>query len=241
MNNTFLFYPAEEPGDPGASAGGGAETTSTTTEQTDHGAGEPADYGFGEAPLEVAVSGEHATTDNDNKDEAYELAFGDDFAGGDELKSLLTEQAKTSGLPSDKASQFLGSVISRMRDAEVTELKASDAKLKEEWGKNYEVNMKTAKSFAHKIATKAGLKIEDMAVFASPNGYRILNALAGTFEEGGIVGAGSNGTRVNPDHEARRMLSDPNHPLHDAILNPAHPRHKEANEKYNQLVGIIMD
>lgn len=246
LNNPFLYASAEEPGDPGSSAGGG-DPTNTSTGQTENGSeetAEPADYGFGEPPTEGGDSGGSAAattnTNSENKDEIYELTFGEDFAGGDELKNLLTEQAKTSGLPSDKASQFLGNVISKIRDAEVAELKASDAKLKEDWGKDYEANMKTAKAFAHKVASKAGLKMEDMAVFASPNGYRILNALAGTFEEGGIVGAG-NGTKVNPDDEAKRMLSDPSHPLHDAILNPAHPRHKEANEQYNRLVGIIQD
>lgn len=42
----------------------------------------------------------------------------------------------------------------------------------------------------------------------------------------------------SPAVEAKRMLTDPSHPLYAALQDPQHPQFATANQRYNQLVGL---
>lgn len=114
----------------------------------------------------------------------------------------------------------------------------STKKLKEEWGNNFNANMKQVQQFAAKLQTKSGLSAEDMAPLQSPKGFKLLHALMTAPGEDSFVGAKNAAPGHSNAEEAHAMLTDPNHPDYAALDGPTHPRHMEANRKYNRLVGL---
>lgn len=233
---------ASEPANPAPGAGGGGEAAPPPGESTppdqrgeDHNK-DP--YGFGTPPADDTNDGNDAQTPPGDGGE-YALSFDEASGLDDGLKSMLTDEAKGSGLDAGAASSFITSVLDKVNKAEEEAAAQSDAKLKEDWGRNYESNMKSAASFAHKVAQASGLSLEDLGPLQSPNGFRVLHALSSMFNESPVAGAGGGQSmQSNPAEEANRILSDPEHPLHEAILNPSHHRHKEAHATYDRLIGI---
>lgn len=242
--NKFLYTEASDPagGDPAPGAGGAPapdanQAPSEGTETPD--ADAPSDYGFGDPPADDEQEKETVNEPDLEEGAPFELAFDEAIQMPDDLKDLLTTQAKESGLPADKASAFLNSIVSKLDAAEVERAKESDQSLRSDWGRDYEANVKQAKAFAHKVAKSSGLSLDDLSPLQSPKGFRLLHAISGMVGERraeGIQGAAV--ATSDPKDEAKRILTDPTHKFHRAIMNPSDPQHIEANNYYDSLMGI---
>lgn len=168
----------------------------------------------------------------------YEIDFGEGFVENDALRDMLKGHARAAGLPADAAGKFLSEVAASIRADEEEAFKEADEALKDEWGAEYETNVSAAKAFARKLSVESGVSMEKMAVFASPDGFRVLHAISRLTGEGGLKGGGQIPAKTDPADEAQAILSDPNHRYYKAIADPSHPQWREATDYYNKLVGI---
>lgn len=167
----------------------------------------------------------------------YTLELPEDFEATEEFKTLLTEQARESGLDGKAAGKYVSGVIAAMQQAEKDNIAASTRQLRNDWGKDFQSNMQAVKQFSGKLMAKSGLTPEDMAPLQSPKGYRLLHSLMKTVGESTYV-KGTAAPILDPITEAHRMLTDSTHPDYPIMQDPTHPRFHEINRKYNRLVGL---
>lgn len=161
----------------------------------------------------------------------------EDFEATEEFKTLLTEQARESGLDGKAAGKYVSGVIAAMQQTEKDNIAASTRQLRNDWGKDFQANMQAVKQFSGKLMAKSGLTPEDMAPLQSPKGYRLLHSLMQTVGESTYV-KGTAAPILDPVTEAHRMLTDSTHPDYPIMQDPTHPRFHEINRKYNRLVGL---
>ena len=239
FHNRFLREEAI-PGSEGEGPGGGAPPPASPVDSPP-----PADPPVPSNPYDFSGGAEQSDPDpgsppplSPQEETEYEIDFGEGFVENDALRDMLKGQARAAGLPADAAGKFLSEVAASIRADEEEAFKEADEALKEEWGAEYETNVSAAKAFARKLSVESGVSMEKMAVFASPDGFRVLHAISRLTGEGGLKGGGQIPAKTDPADEAQAILSDPNHRYYKAIADPSHPQWREATDYYNKLVGI---
>ncbi len=117
------------------------------------------------------------------------------------------------------------------------ELEAASLELQEEWGGQYERGLEQARKAIIKLSDRAGLDarnvLEDQALASRPAFVRLMREAALLMGESPLHGGA--GSPVSPSQEAKRIESDPSHPLHEAYMNHHHPNHRYANDMYDKL------
>lgn len=239
FHNSFLREEAN-PDAGGEGNGGGAPPPASPA-----GSPPPAEPPAPANPYDLSDKGDPEDPDpanppppNQEPETPYEIEWGDGFVENDALREMLVGHAKASGLPPAEAGKFLNDVAASIRADEEAALKEADRSLREDWGSDYETNVASAKAFARKLSEKSGVPMEKLGVFASPDGFRLLNAIAATVGEGGLKGGAQAVKAVSPAEEANEMLTNPDHRYYKAIGDPSHPQWAEARRYYNKLVGI---
>ncbi|MBT9449982.1 hypothetical protein ICN84_07830 [Akkermansia glycaniphila] len=167
----------------------------------------------------------------------YALELPEDFEASDDFKTIITERAKSAGLDGKAAGQYVASVVAAVQASEAEALKQSTQDLKEAWGKDFQPRMQAVRAFGADLQKRSGLTAEDFAPLQSPKGYKLLHALM-TATGGDRMTKGTT-TQEPPAVEAKRMLTDPSHPLYAALQDPQNPQFAAANQRYNQLVGLV--
>lgn len=239
FHNRFLREEAI-PGSEGEGPGGGAPPPASPVDSPP-----PADPPVPSNPYDFSGGAEQPDPDpgstpplSPQEETEYEIDFGEGFVENDALRDMLKGHAREAGLPADAAGKFLSEVAASIRADEEEAFKEADEALKDEWGAEYETNVSAAKAFARKLSVESGVPMEKMAVFASPDGFRVLHAISRLTGEGGLKGGGQIPAKTDPADEAQAILSDPNHRYYKAIADPSHPQWREATDYYNKLVGI---
>ncbi len=239
FHNRFLREEAI-PGSEGEGPGGGAPPPASPVDSPP-----PADPPVPSNPYDFSGGAEQSDPDpgsppplSPQEETEYEIDFGEGFVENDALRDMLKGHARAAGLPADAAGKFLSEVAASIRADEEEAFKEADEALKDEWGAEYETNVSAAKAFARKLSVESGVPMEKMAVFASPDGFRVLHAISRLTGEGGLKGSGQIPAKTDPADEAQAILSDPNHRYYKAIADPSHPQWREATDYYNKLVGI---
>ena len=231
FHNRFLREEAI-PGSEGEGPGGGAPPPASPVDSPP-----PANPPVPPNPYDFSGGAEQPVPDpgstpplSPQEETEYEIDFGEGFVENDALRDMLKGHARAAGLPADAAGKFLSEVAASIRADEEEAFKEADEALKDEWGAEYETNVSAAKA--------SGVSMEKMAVFASPDGFRVLHAISRLTGEGGLKGGGQIPAKTDPADEAQAILSDPNHRYYKAIADPSHPQWREATDYYNKLVGI---
>ena len=239
FHNRFLREEAI-PGSEGEGPGGGAPPPASPVDSPP-----PADPPVPSNPYDFSGGAEQSDPDpgsppplSPQEETEYEIDFGEGFVENDALRDMLKGHARAAGLPADAAGKFLSEVAASIRADEEEAFKEADEALKDEWGAEYETNVSAAKAFARKLSVESGVSMEKMAVFASPDGFRVLHAISRMTGEGGLKGGGQIPAKTDPADEAQAILSDTNHRYYKAIADPSHPQWREATDYYNKLVGI---
>ena len=239
FHNRFLREEAI-PGSEGEGPGGGAPPPASPVDSPP-----PANPPVPPTPYDFSGGAEQPVPDpgstpplSPQEETEYEIDFGEGFVENDALRDMLKGHARAAGLPADAAGKFLSEVAASIRADEEEAFKEADEALKDEWGAEYETNVSAAKAFARKLSVESGVPMEKMAVFASPDGFRVLHAISRLTGEGGLKGGGQIPAKTDPADEAQAILSDPNHRYYKAIADPSHPQWREATDYYNKLVGI---
>ena len=239
FHNRFLREEAI-PGSEGEGPGGGAPPPASPVDSPP-----PANPPVPPNPYDFSGGAEQPVPDpgstpplSPQEETEYEIDFGEGFVENDALRDMLKGHARAAGLPADAAGKFLSEVAASIRADEEEAFKEADEALKDEWGAEYETNVSAAKAFARKLSVESGVPMEKMAVFASPDGFRVLHAISRMTGEEGLKGGGQIPAKTDPADEAQAILSDPNHRYYKAIADPSHPQWREATDYYNKLVGI---
>ena len=123
-----------------ARASGSAEATPRRAETPLLG-----DYGFDTEAS--AAAPEELQRDKEEAAAAYSVEWPEGYEASDELTGMVNEVARECGV-SDKA---LGAYTARMIEVleaqHMEQVKAADAELKAEWGRDYNANMRDVKAF----------------------------------------------------------------------------------------------
>lgn len=121
------------------------------------------------------------------------------------------------------------------QEAQQADIARADAELQQEWGRHYEDNMRTVGDFLKQLGRHTGVDVAELSsspsLRANADFARLMLAAATMLEEAPMH-AGSQGDSRD---EARRIVNDPTHPLHEAYMRTSHPRHRYANEQYDRL------
>lgn len=125
--------------------------------------------------------------------------------------------------------------VQSARLAEQEAVQQAEADLRADWGRRYEDNMQAVGATLHTLGERAGINVaalaENPALRANADFARLMLAAASLVEEAPM----HTGSPLNAQDEARRIVQDPTHPLHEAYMRTSHPRHQFANEQYDRL------
>ncbi len=175
-----------------------------------------------------------ADTPQTQQEEPYALSFSEGFAPDAAFLNLVTPHCVAAGIAPDAAGKLLEQTVASMQEAEYSNMVASDAALKNDWGKDYSINKQAVESYKAEIRAKAGLSKDDMVVFNSPKGYRLLHSMMSA--TGAKPAAGLRAGSSSDKSWASDVMSNPNNPDHSAFHNPSDPRWGEVNSRYNSAM-----
>ncbi|MBQ2380089.1 MAG: hypothetical protein II295_06830 [Akkermansia sp.] len=126
-------------------------------------------------------------------------------------------------------------MLAASHEAQAAAIAHADAELQQDWGRNYDDNMRTVGSFLTQLGSRAGVDVAELAanpaLRANADFARLMLAAASLLEEAPL----HTGAPTDSREEARRIAGDPSHPLHEAYMRTSHPRHRYANEQYDRL------
>lgn len=164
-----------------------------------------------------------------------------DEAWDDELAATLAKVAYEYGVPAPAmaalSERYVGEskrMLEACRAHEQAAIEQADARLQEEWGRQYESNMRTVGNFLHELGNQAGVNVqalaEDPALRANADFAKLMLAAARCTQEAPM----RTGAPSDSKDEAYRIAHDPKHPLHEAYMRTSHPQHRYANEQYDR-------
>ncbi len=158
------------------------------------------------------------------------------------LAASLAATAYEYGVParamaalSERYTQEGARMLAACREAQQAAIEQADAELQQDWGRRYEQNMMNIGSYLAALGERAGVDVaalmENPALRANADFARLMLAAAAEVQEAPLRG----GEAADSKEEAKRIASDPAHPLHEAYMRTSHPRHRYANEQYDRL------
>lgn len=113
----------------------------------------------------------------------------------------------------------------------------AEESLRRDWGNDFDKARAEAVSAVRILSEKAGISssdiLEDPGLASNPVFIKMMREAALMMGEAPLRRGGE--AELVPSEEARRIESDPDHPLHDAYMKPSHPNHRYANEVYDRL------
>ncbi len=120
-------------------------------------------------------------------------------------------------------------------EAQQQAVEQADAELQRDWGHRYEENMSKLGAYLNTLGSRAGVDVqallENPALRANADFARLMLAAAAEVQESPL----REGAPADSRQEARRIVHDPSHPLHEAYMRTNHPQHRYANEQYDRL------
>lgn len=126
--------------------------------------------------------------------------------------------------------------LNACRDEQQEAVEQAEYELQREWGTHYEKNLQAVSNTLRLLGERSGVDVDALmsnpSLMANADFIRILNEASKLTEEAPMRGGQA---PTDGKEEARRMLHDPSHPLHEAFMKSNHPKHKYANELYDKL------
>ncbi len=160
----------------------------------------------------------------------------------EQLVRSMAEVAHEYGVPpramealSARYSQEGARAMAAHRAAQQRAIEWADAELQRDWGRQYEGNMNKVSAYLNDLGVRAGVNVQDLlehpALRANADFARLMLAAAAEVQESPL----REGENRDAREEARRIVHDPTHPLHEAYMRSSHPQHRYANEQYDRL------
>lgn len=229
--------------------GGADNELDVTAPGVDAGAVEPAE---GDSGDDAAAADDDADvfsfSDADAESDAQ--GEGEDAEGGEDVFAF----SEGSKVPADYTEAFAGiakevgvggkaaaALIERAWEYAVAQDKALNkelgGELRKEWGSEFDAKVAATKTFAVRLAERAGLSMEAMKPMMSPYGFKLINAMRELVQEGGgFAGGAKSEPKLTAEQQIDQIYETPE--LFRALTEPGDPRHDEINARLNKLMGI---
>ena len=173
---------------------------------------------------------EQQNTDQDD----YQIEWPDGVEADPSFDQLTTRAAKAAGLDGKAAGAYTAAVIDAIKQQERENFIKSDAELKEQWGSDYQTNMRACKAFLSRHAKESGLSQQDIAVLQSPKGFKLLHSfMQSTGEQ---PAHGTEKPTMQEKSWAHSVMHDPSHSDYRAFHDVEDTRYNEVHARYNKIV-----
>ncbi len=172
----------------------------------------------------------------EDKGAEYKVEYPEGWQDEAAFTEMVTPIARESGIDGKTFGKVTAQVLQAWSDAEYANMAKTDKELKEDWGADYDANMKAARAEAAFLKREAGLTDEDLRVFACPKGMRALYAISRTHGE--RAAAGTQGVSAGEKAWAEDVMKNPANPDYHAFHNVSDPRWRLVNERYNRAIGM---
>lgn len=191
------------------------------------------EYSFEDSEEEETEKG----TPSESKEETeYSVEFPENFVPTEEFARLLTPVGKELGIEGKLFGQAAAQVVEALQREELAQMEKSDKELKSEWGAEYKANKQEARRFYNWCLEKGELTKEDLRVFESPKGFKLLYRMSQ------LLGEKSSPSGISVTQGeiqwAESAMRDPNHPDYKALHDCDDHRFPEVVARYNRAKGI---
>jgi hypothetical protein len=139
----------------------------------------------------------------------------------------FSEFAHKQGIPQAQAQAILeyqasleSAEIAAIEEEEKQAIQASEQKLRDEWGMQFDKNM----LLAQRAAKTFGVSDQDAK---NPELLRIMQRVAGAISEDKLASPGDVGGILSAGNEARDIVKNDRNPLYAIYWDSSHPRHQE--------------
>ena len=223
----------EVPAETGATEATPEVPVETATEVTEEVQVNPFD--FTAEPEAESEEGGDSTADAPEGE--YTLDFGDAFGGTDDVRNLITKQAREAGISAEAGSKFVAAVCRGLKEDAIAQGQAAYKALEEQWGANFGKNMKGTKAALHGMLKEGVISESEVAGLMNPAVFKLVNHLTSRMGEGGGAIGTKAAAKVDPATEYSRIMNDPKSHEFQVLMNPSHPEYKAVAERVNKLVG----
>lgn len=166
----------------------------------------------------------------------YTLDFGDAFGGTDDVRNLITKQAREAGISAEAGSKFVAAVCRGLKEGVIAQGQAAYKQLEDVWGAEFGKNMKGTKATLHGMLKEGVISESEVAGLMNPAVFKLVNHLRSRMGEGGSVGT-KQAAKEDPATEYARIMNDTKSHEFQVLMNPSHPEYKAIAERVNKLVG----
>lgn len=196
------------------------------------------DYGF-DTETEESSAAAPEELQRDKEEEAapaYSVEWPEGYEASDELTGMVNEVARECGVSDKALGAYTARMIEVLETQHMEQVKAADAALKAEWGRDYNANMRDVKAFVGKLKAAGNLTNEDLKEFAGPRGFKVLHAVANMVGGGGAKGV-EPGAVTSDAGWAAEVMNNRSHPDNAALRDVNDPRHKEVTARWFRAQG----
>lgn len=166
----------------------------------------------------------------------YTLDFGADFGGTDDVRNLITKQAREAGISAEAGSKFVAAVCRGLKEGVIAQGQAAYKQLEDVWGAEFGKNMKGTKATLHGMLKEGVISESEVAGLMNPAVFKLVNHLRSRMGEGASVGT-KQAAKEDPATEYARIMNDTKSHEFQVLMNPSHPEYKAIAERVNKLVG----
>lgn len=173
----------------------------------------------------------------------YEVSLGEGETLVEQDLAFLKKAGVEYGIAPSAMSALARDYLAAHSDARAAvdaEYEAGFKDLAQEWGADYDARIADAKLTAGKVCAMAGVDmnvLRETEFGASAEAFKLFSYIGGLIKEGKAKGV-AQAEVTSGETEARRIESDPSHPLHEAYMDYKHSNHQYANEVYDRCMGI---
>lgn len=164
----------------------------------------------------------------------YQIEWPDGVEADPGFAEMATTAAKVAGLDGKAAGAYTAAVIDAIKQQERENFIKSDTELKEQWGSDYQTNMRACKAFLARHAKESGLTQQDVAVLESPKGFRLLYSFMN--RTGEQPAHGTEKPTMQEKSWAHSVMHDPSHSDYRAFHDIEDTRYNDVHARYNKIV-----
>lgn len=170
---------------------------------------------------------------DDGKKGEFTLVLPDGYKPDEGTLKAATAAAKQFGIDPKSMGLAMRAMDAASDKAYKAELKADAARLRDDWGTNYDDNMAETRTFVANLEGAGILAPHMKAALNSPEGVRFLYGISQLMsEDKTMAGAAQNASSYN---EAQDIMKNPSNPLHEKWVN----NDPEVCRKVDHALGLI--
>jgi hypothetical protein len=191
-------------------------------------------FDFSEQPEEQAQDAKEANAAQ--VEPVYELELGEAFGGSDDVRRMITFNAKEAGISAEAGSRFVTKVCEHLREESIRQAQEGYRALEDDWKGDFSVRVNRCKSTLHAMLNEGLVTQQDMPVLMNQAVFRVVDRLVGALGERSAEGA-RQAAAASAKAQYDAIMSDTKGETFKILMNPSHPKYRETAEYMNRLAG----